>query len=393
MEIKYGLVSTDSHGQVPRETWTGRMSAKRWGDLIPHVEEVNDPEVIAKAYMPPPFEGPVERWIVGGKVMEARGVANGPVLTDDAQRRYFYQRWEDVPAKLYDPTARLEALDEDGVDGEVLFPNTPTQSAWFNVATDDPGAFELECVKAHNDEFALWRQVSDRYIPLALIPYRAPIDVVVAEVQRSVDLGHRGINIVAEPSLLDHRLHHFNDRYWDPLWATCQDLEISVNWHGNGGLNLNMAAWSGFSRHRGQAGGGGGTQLAQFLPNLLFSGVLERFPRLQFVCAEAGTAWIYYVLEASDHEWRRRRLWTEGLPTPPSEVFRRNVHVSFWYEEAGIELRHKIGVRNIMFLTDYPHMTSTYPTSHDFVERALKGVPDDERKLLSYENALNLYKV
>jgi len=48
VDIKYGLVSTDSHGQVNPETWTSRMSAKRWGNLIPHIEEVTDPEVIAK---------------------------------------------------------------------------------------------------------------------------------------------------------------------------------------------------------------------------------------------------------------------------------------------------------------------------------------------------------
>lgn len=392
MEINFGLVSTDSHAQVPRETWTSRMSAKRWGDLIPHVEKRNDPEVLDQAYMPPPFEGPLERWVVGGKVMEPRGVANGPAIMEDPQRKYWYQRWEEVSPRLYDPAERLKAMDQDGVDGEVLFPNTPAQSAWFNVAVDDPAGFELDCVKAYNEELARWRQVSDRYIPLALVPYRSDIDVIVAEVRRAVELGHRGINMVAEPSRLDRALPHFSDPHWDPLWAACQDLDISVNWHGDGGLGLNMRqGW--YTRHKGQGGGPGGTVIAQFLPELLFSGVLDRYPRLQWVCAEAGTGWIYYVLEACDHEWRQRHLWTEGIPTPPSELFRRNVHVSFWYEKTGIELRHKLGVKNIMWLSDYAHNTSTFPTSHDFVERTLKGVPDDERRMLCYENALELYKV
>jgi hypothetical protein len=38
-------------------------------------------------------------------------------------------------------------------------------------------------------------------------------------------------------------------------------------------------------------------------------------------------------------------------------------------------------------------MTSTFPTSRDFVERTLKGVPEDERRMLCYKNALELYKV
>lgn len=391
MEIKYGLISADAHGQVSRETWTSRMSAKRWGDLIPHVEEVNDPAVVAQAYMPPPFEGPVERWIVGGQVMEPRGVANGPAIMGDPQRRYWYQRWEDVSPKLYDPAVRLTAMDEDGVDGEVLFANTPAQRAFFNVA-DDPAAFELDCVKAHNDEYARWRQVSDRYIPLALIAYRADIEDIVAEVRRAVDAGHRGINMVCDPSRLDPALPHFSHPHWDPLWAVCQELEISVNWHGDGDLRLRMPAWAGSARWKGQAGAAGGTLVAQFLPQLLFSGVLDRYPRLQFVCAEAGTGWVNYALEACDHEWKQRHLWTEGLPTLPSELFRRQVHTTFWYEEAGVELRHRLGTKNIMWLSDYAHMTSTYPTSHDFVERTLKGVPAEERKLLCYQNALDLYK-
>ena len=46
----------------------------------------------------------------------------------DPLRKTFPQRWDEVPSLVYDPAERLKALDDDGVDGEVLFPNDPVQS-------------------------------------------------------------------------------------------------------------------------------------------------------------------------------------------------------------------------------------------------------------------------
>ena len=69
---------------------------------------------------------------------------------------------------------------------------------------------------------------------------------------------------------------------------------------------------------------------AQFIPNLIFSGVLDRFPKLKWVCAETGVGWVNYVLEACDHEWERRHLryapgdahWlSEGIACPLCQSF------------------------------------------------------------------------
>jgi len=99
------------------------------------------------------------------------------------------------------------------------------------------------------------------------------------------------------------------------------------------------------------------------------------------------------VLEACDHEWERRHLWTEGLVTRPSELFQRQIYGAFWFEKAGIELRHALGLENIMWESDYPHNTSTYPDSWKFVEQTLEDVPEAERKPLLYGNALHVYKL
>ena len=382
MEVKYGLISCDSHAQLDRDAWTSRMSKARWGDRIPQVVEVREEG----------FDFPVERWTINGK---ARGdsVCNCPAAMEGGvERGYYPRRWDEVPPKVYDPRERLKALDEDGVDGEVLFPNTPIQNFAF---LQGDAAFELECVQAHNDALAEWRQVSDRYIPVAIIPYLSEIDVVVAEVERAVKRGHRGIVMLAEPSMTKKGLRSLNDPYWYPLWAACQDLGIPVHWHGSAGLaeQLSLPRWKGFTRNEFHTVSTSRlcATPAQLIPNLILSGILDRYPRLKWVCAETGLGWVSYVIEACDHEWERRHLWTEGVLTRPSELFRRQIYVDFWYEMAGIELRHIVGVENIMWESDYPHIASTYPRSWKFVEKTLNGVAQGERRKMLYENALRLY--
>jgi predicted TIM-barrel fold metal-dependent hydrolase len=132
---------------------------------------------------------------------------------------------------------------------------------------------------------------------------------------------------------------------------------------------------------------------AQVVPHLIFSGMTQRFPRLKIVFAEAGIGGLNYVLAACDHEWESRRLWTEGLATRPSDTVRRQIYVNFWFEAEGIKLRHDIGIDNIMWESDFPHVASYYPRSWQEVNRVLEGVPPEDRRQLLYENAIRLYRI
>ena len=47
MEIKFGLISADSHAAFGRDDFTSRMSAKKWGDKIPQIVEFeNEGEIV-----------------------------------------------------------------------------------------------------------------------------------------------------------------------------------------------------------------------------------------------------------------------------------------------------------------------------------------------------------
>jgi predicted TIM-barrel fold metal-dependent hydrolase len=126
---------------------------------------------------------------------------------------------------------------------------------------------------------------------------------------------------------------------------------------------------------------------------LIFSGMLDKFPRLNWVFAETGLGWVSSVLEACDHEWEKNRLWTDGVLTRPSDLFRRQMYVDFWFETVGIEMREFIGIDRILWESDFPHITSTYPHSWDAVEHSLQGVTPADREQLLFRNAMRLYRL
>jgi len=380
MEIRFGLISADSHVVTDRNAFLDRMSKSKFGERIPQVREVETKGQKA------------DRWVVNGRPLRSRGVVNCPAVMGDPDRNAYPQRWDEVPAKAFVPRERLKALDADGIDAEVLFPNDPSSFHQYNDAD-----FELACVQAYNDSLAEWTRASDRFISLAMVPLLSSMKNLVAEVERAALKGHRGIVMFALPSLMVPSLPHISEPFWNPLWETCQELNMPIHYHASAGLarKLTFPEWAGYTPYQQHAAFTVPTSAwpAQIVPNLIFSGIAYKYPKLKSVFAETGIGSVSCAQTACDHEWERRQLWRHGLDRRPSEMIRQQVYVNFWYERAGIELRHAVGVDNIMWESDYPHIASTYPDSWRFVERSLKGVPDDEREKMLYGNAQVLYRL
>jgi uncharacterized protein len=375
MEIRFGLISADSHAAFHRDAYTSRMSVQKWGERIPHLIEVKD------------NGSHIDRWSVYGELGST--VCNCPAVMGEPFPTY-PKRWEEVPATAYEPLERLKALDADGVDAEVLFPNPPG-GTFFDFGDAE---FEFDVVRAYNDALGEWARASDRYWPLAILPYLSDPKTIAKEIERAAAAGHRGVNVLGQ---MPAKLPHIGDPRWDPIWSVCQEQGLPVHFHGSANLRAGSSVrkWSGYSprqAHSAQTATSAVTP-AQIIPQLIFSGVTERFPRLKFVFAEAGIGGLNYVLAACDHEWECRGLSSEGITARPSETVRRQMYVNFWFEAEGIKLRHDIGIDNIMWESDFPHVASYYPRSWQEVERVLEGVPADDRRKLLYENALRVYQV
>jgi predicted TIM-barrel fold metal-dependent hydrolase len=79
---------------------------------------------------------------------------------------------------------------------------------------------------------------------------------------------------------------------------------------------------------------------------------------------------------------------------PPSEYFRRQCYVTFWFEVAGIRMmREYVSLDNVLFGSDFPHPTGTWPSTRASVERSLEGLTDAERRKVMVENAIGVFNL
>ena len=376
MELKYGFISCDDHVQEHPEVWTKRMSKAKWGDRIPHVERQSDG---------------TERWVVDGKKIDLAGVAIAGATMPD--RAHEPQRWDEVPKVTYTPRERLAAMDVDGVDYSVLYPSVAGRAGeTFGRLTD--AGLELACVQAYNDWLIEeWASVSPRFIPQCIVPL-APIDAMVAEIKRAVGKGHRGVVMPSVPMML-RDVPHINEPAYDPLWATCQDLGVPVCFHSGVTRDIQFPPYAGFSPEIASCMEAITRPVSAVLvmANFLFARILERFPKLSVIWAETSLAWGAYELELADHQFERQRLHTEGYDLLPSALFKRQCHIVGWFDTTGMQTRQHIGLDPLLWSTNFPQSTSTWPESRKAIARAFEGVPDKERQQVLVDNAARLYKI
>jgi predicted TIM-barrel fold metal-dependent hydrolase len=191
---------------------------------------------------------------------------------------------------------------------------------------------------------------------------------------------------------------HISDRHWDPLWAFAQEANLPVNFHIGSGASMGISLESLSKCAPSFANAEGSTKSVaanvQVMTVLLFSGIMERFPRLKIVSSESGVGWVPYVLETADHHWDHAGCAKDGMPLPPSEYFRRQCYVNFWFEAAGIKMmRDHVSLDNVMFGSDFPHPTGTWPSTRASVERSLEGLTGEERRKVTVENALEVFNL
>jgi predicted TIM-barrel fold metal-dependent hydrolase len=127
--------------------------------------------------------------------------------------------------------------------------------------------------------------------------------------------------------------------------------------------------------------------------DLLFSGALQRFPKLQFSLAEGGIGWIPYILERCDYGWERHRYYQQiDFDARPSDLFRQHFYGCFIDDEYGLTNRHLIGVDRITIEADYPHSDSNWPNTRKRAAEVFANVPDHEVEMMVETNARGMLR-
>ncbi len=282
----------------------------------------------------------------------------------------------------FDPNARLLEMKTDGVIAEVLYPTLGLML--FRV--EDP-ALQEACFRAYNDWLAQYCSVAPgRLVGVPMIStYNIPS--AVRELERCRSLGLRGALVwqVPHPSL------PFRSKHYDPLWAAAQDLEMPVSLHIVSGFGWNIDELHGLDRYHGAVN----RKLMEAMDalfNLIFSGVLERYPRLKFVVVENEIGWMPFVVDQWDKSFRR---WGASQPLTidklPSEYVSRQVYATFFFDQVGGRNLAWWGVDSCMWSNDFPHPNTTWPNSRQVIARDLGHLSKDHLVQLIRGNVTRLY--
>jgi predicted TIM-barrel fold metal-dependent hydrolase len=390
------IVDTDAHVTEVADLWTSRVSTKKWGDLVPHLELVDAPKTFeeAKALVYGEHLPKMQAWVTGDTTLAMAGASA-------------YAGWhepfpmhpptiEEAHPAAHDATQRLALMDEQGIYAQGLYPNVGGfGSARFREMPEQELAFA--CVRAYNDYLYEWvSPARQRFILNAAIPYWN-IAEAVREVERVAAMGFKSAIFSGAPQ--DHGLPFLADPHWNPLWSAVQSAGMVISFHlGSGNFLGRHFQWDRV-KHETEADvlarliTMGFLDGASHVVDLLHSGVLRKFPDLKFVAAESGIGWIPFVLESADYHYAEA---TEGRMRDdllPSERFQRQVYASFWFEEiAPSLLLDEIGTDNVIFETDFPHPSCLWPSERvaEVVDR-LGSLPGDVSRKILQTNAAKLY--
>ena len=304
----------------------------------------------------------------------------------------------------WDTEMRTRQQDEDGVAGEVIFPNTvPPIFPSFVLFARPPKADEYEHrlagIRAHNRwlvDFCAEQPERRKGIGQIFIN---DIDDAIDDVRWIKDHGLTGgVLLPNVPPDVDW-VKQLNHPDYDRLWAVCQELDVPINVHGGTGTPayeplpssalMMIAEVPYFSRRP--------------LLFMLLSGAFERFPGLKFVLTEQGCAWLPELVQYLDgHLESIRANGAIGeLRFKPEHILPKNasdyVRQNCWF---GLSFPLKadldaavatVGIDHVMWGSDYPHDEATSPYSNIALRQVFHDWdPADVRKVLT-ENPAELY--
>ncbi len=293
-----------------------------------------------------------------------------------------------------DGRQRLAEMDQDGVDAEILFPAVSGQRALAGRVSHDA---YVALVRGYNDWLSREFCAADpaRLLGAAMLPV-TNVDDTTEELRRVAEMP--GIRTVV--------LHDWpngsggprpeDDRFWQAAVDTGFPISAHVSFGaGEAGAkaataaqgNLNFAPPASLLTRVG-----GDTAYA--CTQLILEGVFERFPSLRIAIAECGASWVPIYAEQADTNYRRHRYWAEiDLPHEPSWYIRRHFLFGIQDDFLAVKYRHDIGVENIAWSTDFPHVASDWPNSMQLVEKMFAGVPEAERNRMVRDNAVEFYQL
>jgi uncharacterized protein len=289
----------------------------------------------------------------------------------------------------FEPHGKLAAMDKDGVEAEVIFPEVGGSKY---CTPGLMGGDWKEALSGYNDGMADFASIDPKRLLTAYQIQLFDVDFAVKEVHRLAKRGARCVQITPFPS--EFGLPDVHDKRYDPLWGTLGDLGITVLNH----LDLKASLWDVFRRdptpQKGIFTAMPAVALAEPILFWILTGTLERFPKLRVILVEPGLGWLPFFFETVLDPRMHQHYTFPGVKMLPSEYFRRQMGATFMYEPNGLAAAYKFfGPDCLYWSTDFPHPATCWPNSRKVVAEQFSkaGIPEADRRKITSENALRTF--
>jgi aminocarboxymuconate-semialdehyde decarboxylase len=186
------------------------------------------------------------------------------------------------------------------------------------------------------------RRYPDRFVALATLPLQDP-DAAATEVDRAIgDLGCRGIYLGT-----NIRGTELTEASFLPVFERIHELRAPIFLH-----PINVIGAQRLTSYYFHNLLGNPFDTAVAAANLIFSGLLDRFPRLEICLPHAGGA-LPYVIGRLDHGWEVRQE-CKALKKPPSSYLRRFTYDTISHDQDALRyLIDLVGADRVLMGSDY----------------------------------------
>jgi predicted TIM-barrel fold metal-dependent hydrolase len=339
-----GRIMTDTVNATPRFIDTDTHVWEQYEDWTTFVEDDALLEFVPRYIDGAPGR---KKILVDGTVFPANGVHPGVVARGPGDPTY---------PIVNDPVRRLEYMDSLATRVNVIFPSTAHIGTTTSIRE---AAVAGGLCRAYNRYASGFASVDpDRLRPTMIIPANHP-RTAAAEIR----FAHEQLglsSIVLHPTPPDNV--PWSDPRYDVMWQAAEELGLPVIFHetsaGCPDYGVGMQRYQSwpmfwFCSHVVEA--------LLTLTELIFGGVLERFPRLRIALAEAHVSWVPGWLamldQNKDLEAHRHgdQANSPALSLLPSEYFRRQCYVMAFPDDRMVVDVLSIAPESLLVSSDFPH--------------------------------------
>jgi uncharacterized protein len=382
----FKVIDADAHMHEPRDMWDRYVEAK-YQDRVPKV-----------AYM----DGTFMVYEPDGKIIPKEQVESRPPQTawNALEEKYgeAYHKW-------WSPEIRLKDMDRHGWDIQVLLPTGSNGNFGPRAALKDSEIGAALC-RAYNNWAYDYCSAAPKRLKFIAVIISTDIDEMLVEGRRAVEK----LGAVSLRNILLPKGRWLHEPEYDALWTLASDLDVPIAVHGEyrnqrfqpfRDLVIKEESTGQKTPYHDPMTLRGLNHAMGFpydnmatLGQFIFTGILERFPKLRLAILESNAGWAPFWLGRMDlHTHGRHSVMgkPEHLSMLPSEYFKRQCTVACDSDEAALKyVVDFLDGNNIVWNTDYPHADGMEPA------RALPDfdahpISDEAKRKILWDNAVKLY--